>query len=199
MKTAAASGDRRKIILYATLAVVVVAIVVAVGLASRNVVSTSATQAPIKSTLKVGDTAPEFNVATVPGPGGFDLAPQTTPVLLEVFATWCPHCQHETAVLDALVTKYHGRVAIVAVSGSNVAIDGNTPESEDDVKAFAQTFKVTYPVAFDPDLKVAHQYLQGGYPTLVLITKDKKVAYIDSGEVSPSKLSDVIDKVLRSS
>lgn len=196
VKRSAAPADRRKVLIYGTLAVVIVAIVVAVGLASRNVVSQSATQAPIQSNIKVGDTAPQFTVSTIPGPGGFDLDAQKTPVLLEVFATWCPHCQHETTVLNDIAKKYDGKLAVIAVSGSDRAVDGNTPESEEDVKAFAQAFKVTYPLAFDPQLTVAHEYLQSGYPTLVVIDKNKKVSYIDSGEVPESKLTGAIGKVV---
>ena len=32
--------------------------------------------------------------------GPFDLASVSTPVLLEVFATWCPHCQREVPVVN---------------------------------------------------------------------------------------------------
>jgi thiol-disulfide isomerase/thioredoxin len=187
--------DRRRIVLYATLAVVVLAIVVAVGLASRtNVVSKAASQAPMLSKLKAGDSAPPFSVAT--NAGNFDLAQVSTPVLLEVFATWCPHCQRETATLNDLATKYAGKVAVVAVSGSPQGIDGNSPESQADVNGFGAQFNVKYPLAFDPDLKVAQLYLQGGFPTIVLIDKNKKVSLIKSGEVPEADLAKAIDKTV---
>lgn len=187
--------DRRKIVLYATLAVVVLAIVVAVGLASRtNVVSKAASEAPMLSKLKAGDSAPPFSVAT--NAGNFDLAQVSTPVLLEVFATWCPHCQRETATLNHLATKYAGKVAVVAVSGSPQGMDGNSPESQADVNQFGAQFNVQYPLAFDPDLKVAQLYLQGGFPTIVLIDKNKKVSLIKSGEVPEADLAKAIDKTV---
>jgi len=187
--------DRRKIVLYATLAVVVLAIVVAVGLASRtNVVSKAASEAPMLSKLKAGDSAPPFSVAT--NAGNFDLAQVSTPVLLEVFATWCPHCQRETATLNSLATKYAGKVAVVAVSGSAQGMDGNSVESQADVNQFGAQFNVKYPLAFDPDLKVAQLYLQGGFPTIVLIDKNKKVSLIKSGEVPEADLAKAIDKTV---
>jgi thiol-disulfide isomerase/thioredoxin len=169
----------RQTILYATLAIVVIAIVVAVGLASR--VPKAASDTFAQSSLKVGDTAPEFSVATNAGP--FDLAQVSTPVLLEIFATWCPHCQRETTVLNDVAAKYAGKVALVAVSGSERAMDGNSPESLADVNTFGQQFGVRYPIAFDPDLKVAHAYIQAGFPTLVLIDKTKKVVWVRDGEI----------------
>jgi len=189
-----AGPDRRKIILYATLALVVVAIIVAVGLASRNVVPKAASDAPMNSKLKPGDTAPAFAVQTNAGP--FDLSQVSAPVLLEVFATWCPHCQREAAVLDDLATMYAGKLAIVAVSGSPYGIDGSSPESQTDVNRFGQQFQVRYPIAFDPDLKVAQLYLQGGFPTLVLVGKNKKIKWMKSGEVSEPELEKAVKTAL---
>lgn len=188
-------ADRRKMVLYSTLAVVVIAIVVAVGLASRQVVPQAASQAPIESKLKPGDPAPSFSVQTNAGP--FDLATVSTPVLLEVFATWCPHCQRETSVLNDVTHKYAGKVAVVAVSGSPQGIDGNSPESQADVSAFGERFHTSYPIAFDPQLKVAQEYLKSGYPTLALITPQKTVAWIASGEVAEGTIAGQIDKVLK--
>jgi thiol-disulfide isomerase/thioredoxin len=194
VRKSSAPADRRKLIIYATLAVVLIAIIVAVGLAQRNAIPKAASEAPIQSTLKVGDTAPNFSVATNAGP--FDLSQINEPVLLEVFATWCPHCQRETATLNDLATKYGGKVAIVAVSGSPQVINGSDPESQADVNAFGQQFSVRYPLAYDPDLKVAQQYLKGGFPTLVLIDKNKKVAWIKDGEVSEPDLVKAIKGVM---
>jgi thiol-disulfide isomerase/thioredoxin len=187
-------SDRRKVILYATIAVVIVAIIVGVGLASRNAVPKAASNAPIDSKLKVGDTAPEFAAQTNAGP--VDLAQVGTPVLLEVFATWCPHCQRETAVLNGLAAKYAGKLQIVAVSGSPYGLDGSSPESQNDVNQFGATYQVRYPLAFDPDLKVAQLYLQGGFPTLVLIDKTKKIRWIRSGEVPQPDFVKAIDTVI---
>ncbi|HEY0615418.1 MAG TPA: TlpA disulfide reductase family protein [Candidatus Elarobacter sp.] len=187
--------DRRKLILYVILAVVIVAIIVYVGLASRsNVVPKAASEAPMNSKLKAGDTAPSFAVQTNAGP--FDLGQVATPVLLEVFATWCPHCQRETAVLNDLSTKYAGKLAIVAVSGSPYAIDGSSGESQTDVNRFGEQFQVRYPLAFDRDLKVAQLYLQGGFPTIVVIDKNKKITAVKSGEIPPAELEKLIKPVL---
>ncbi len=190
------SVDRRKPILYITLGVIAVALVVTVAVLSRNpsVVPQSATETHAQSTIKVGDTAPTFAVSTTAGP--FDLATDRTPVLLEVFATWCPHCQRETKTLDDVYQKYGKRITVVAVSGSNVGADGNTPESQADVIAFTQKYDVTYPVAFDPDLKVANSYLQTGFPTIVVITADKKISYIGDGEIPRATLESAIKAAL---
>lgn len=191
-KSARSGADRRKLIVYATIAVVVIAAIVGVALGSR--VPKAASDVAMNSKLKVGDNAPAFAVSTNAGP--FDSAAVSTPILLEVFATWCPHCQRETAVLNRLSATYAGKVAIVAVSGSPYGIDGSTPESQADVMSFGARFNVRYPIAFDGDLKVAQQYLQGGFPTLVLIDKSKKIDWLKDGEVPESELVKAVNAVL---
>lgn len=188
--------DRRKPILYVTLGVIAVALVVTVAVLSRNpsVVPQSATETHAQSALKVGQKAPDFAVSTTAGP--FDLATARTPVLLEVFATWCPHCQRETAILNTLYPRYKGAVNIVAVAGSPYAMDESQPESQADVVAFMQKFSIVYPVAFDPSLDVAGKYLQGGFPTVVLIGKDGLVQSIRDGEIPQADIAKALDTSL---
>jgi thiol-disulfide isomerase/thioredoxin len=180
---------------YVTIAVVVIAAVVAVALANR-VPQAAQTPNPQASSLVVGSKAPEFTVTSNAGP--FDLASVGTPVFLEVFASWCPHCQREVPVVDALAKKYAGKVAFIGVSGSPYGIDGSSPENQADIDQWIDKLGVTYPIAFDPELKVANQYLQGGYPTIVMIGADKTVKYVNSGEIQPAVLQKALDGVLSS-
>jgi thiol-disulfide isomerase/thioredoxin len=184
----------RNVILYGTLSIVIIAIVVAVGLASRNTALNTASTAPTQANLKPGDTAPEFSVQTNAGP--FDLATVQSPVLLEVFATWCPHCQHETVVLNDIAAKYQGKIAMVAVSGSAQGMDYNSPESEADVNTFGAQFHLRYPIAFDPTLDVGKKYLLGGYPTLVLIRPNKTIAWIKDGEIPEADIVKQINALI---
>ena len=53
-----------------------------------------------------------------------------------------------------------------------------------------------YPVAFDQNLDVAKKYLQGGYPTIVIIDKQDKIASVDDGEIDAATLTQRIKSVL---
>jgi thiol-disulfide isomerase/thioredoxin len=119
-------------------------------------------------------------------------------VFLEVFATWCPHCQREVPVVDALAKAYAGKVAFIGISGSPYGVDGSSPENQADINAWVQKLGVTYPVAFDPDLQIANQYLQGGYPTIVMIDSQKVVRYVNSGELTPAELQTALNSLLSS-
>ena len=187
----------RKTLTYATMAIVVIAAIVAIGLANRGVVSNaSQTVNPDAKKLVVGSVAPTFNITTDAGP--FDLAGVSTPVFLEVFATWCPHCQREVPVVDALAKAYAGKVAFIGISGSPYGVDGSSPENQADINAWVQKLGVTYPIAFDPGLQIANQYLQGGYPTVVMIDSHKVVRYVNSGELTPVELQTALNGVLSS-
>jgi cytochrome c biogenesis protein CcmG, thiol:disulfide interchange protein DsbE len=155
----------------------------------------NASASPVVGKAQVGQPAPDFEVATTQGL--FELSKSAKPVFLEVFATWCPHCQHEAPVIDRLYQRYRGKVDFVGVSGSDTAMDGTSASSELDVLDWTKRFHVQYPVAYDPVLNVANLYLQGGFPTIALIGRDKKVAYLDSGEISYDDLVAAINKALR--
>ena len=186
-------AQRNRTILYITAGLIVVVLVVVVAFYSR--VPKTASTAPIQSNIKVGDAAPQFNVATTNGP--FDLKQTLAggkPVFLEVFATWCPHCQHEVPVIDDLYKKFGAKIAFVGVSGSPYGMDGSSPETQNDVINFQQQLGVTYPIAYDPNLDVAGKYLENGFPTIVIIDKTGKVAYLSSGEIAIADLTKQITK-----
>jgi thiol-disulfide isomerase/thioredoxin len=194
-KASAAPANSRKTILYVTIAVVIIGIIVAVGIASRtSVVPENATKAVGQSKLKVGDVAPSFAIGT--NAGNFDLAGVSTPVLLEVFAPWCPHCQKEAPIMNDLAVKYAGKLAIVAVSGDAVDLDHNTAESESNVHVFADQYQTRYPIAFDRDLKVAALYLRQGFPSVYVIDKNKRIRFEQEGEIPEAVLMKAIDGAL---
>jgi thiol-disulfide isomerase/thioredoxin len=154
----------------------------------------TASQSPVIGKATIGQTAPQFTVATTAGL--FDLSKTDKPVFLEIFATWCPHCQRETAVIDKLFAKYGSQVSFVGVSGSDTAMDGRSAASQNDVLAWIQKFKVMYPIAYDPLDAVGDLYLQGGFPTIAVIDKSKKIVYLNSGEIGYAELAAAVEKAL---
>jgi thiol-disulfide isomerase/thioredoxin len=186
--------------LLATISILIVAVLVIGGVLYVKLKPSqqlqNASVAPAIGTSQAGQLAPEFSAATTAGL--FDLAKTNKPVFLEVFATWCPHCQRETAVIDKLYNTYKSRVDFIAIPGSDTAMDGTSPSSQLDVLNFQQKLHAEYPIAaYDPSLTVANKYLMGGFPTIAVIGKDKKVSYINSGEISYSELQREIERALK--
>jgi cytochrome c biogenesis protein CcmG, thiol:disulfide interchange protein DsbE len=189
--------NRRSLLALGTAIILVALIVLGVWYAwfhSRQL--SNASTAPVNAAAVMGGKAPEFSIPSTNGL--FDLATVDKPVLLEIFATWCPHCQRETAVLNRLYAAYGKRVAFLAVPGSTTAMDGQSAESQFDVLNFQIRFSVKYPIgAYDPNLAVAKLYLKGGYPTIAIIDRNKTIAYLNSGEVPYQELASALDGVLR--
>lgn len=174
--------------------VVVAVIVIAIVRSSHPTAQQqNASVAPVVAPLQVGSTAPEFKIPSTAGV--FDLDAQRRPVLIEIFASWCPHCQRETVVMNRLYQAFKSRVAFIAIPGSLTGMDGSSPESEGDLLNFITRFDVQYPIAvFDPALTVANQYIQGGYPTIAIVGTNKKILYINSGEVTYETLAGVLQR-----
>lgn len=190
--------DRAFIIITLVIIAVIAIVTIVRAFIHPSVQLQNASQAPVVGTAQLGHTAPDFTIPTTSGI--FALAKQTRPVFLEVFASWCPHCQRETAVLNKLYTTYKSRVAFLAIPGNGTGMDGSSPESEADLFAFQQRFNVLYPIAvFDPQLTVANEYIQGGYPTIAVIGRNKKILYLTSGEASYTQLSSALESALRHS
>jgi peroxiredoxin len=187
-------GDKRKTVLYVSFGILALIAIIAVGVASN--IPKVASVANVSAQLTVGESAPTFTLPTTDGV--FDLSQADgEPVLLEIFATWCPHCQRETATLNEIYDTYKGKVHVVAVSGSPYASDGSTPQSQADVVNFIQKYSVRYPVAYDPTLGVANKYLQGGFPTIVVIGKDRKIVKFRDGEIPLTDLKKDLDAALQ--
>jgi thiol-disulfide isomerase/thioredoxin len=181
----------------ATGAVVVAIVVVAVlfyRMSPAHGPIQNASLAPAVGKAELNKTAPQFAIATTSG--YFDLSKTNKPVFLEIFATWCPHCQREVAVIDKLYAKYKNQVDFLAVSGSDTAMDGTSTSSELDVLNWINHFHVQYPVAYDPSLNVANLYMQGGFPTITIIGRQKKIRYLDDGEVTYKELEAALKPVV---
>ncbi|MDE2481232.1 MAG: TlpA family protein disulfide reductase [bacterium] len=156
----------------------------------------NASVAPVNATAEMGQRAPEFVTASTNGL--FDLDKTTKPAFIEIFATWCPHCQRETAVIEKLYTRFGNRVAFIAIPGSDTGMDGTSPESQLDVLTFQNRFGVSYPIgAYDPSLSIAKQYLKGGFPTIAIVDAHKTIAYINSGEIPYEELAAVLERTLK--
>jgi thiol-disulfide isomerase/thioredoxin len=158
-----------------------------------------ATAAPVlPPPLPVGSRAPSFEVRGSIGTfSSADLAGK--PYLLEIFATWCPHCQRMTKVLRAVRAAVpESRLAIVSVTGSpyasNATPDNVIPENQADVDAFESAFGVTWPTFFDPDLSVAKAWGLNGFPTIFVVNAKGTIVYASSGEVPEATLLRAIKK-----
>ncbi len=159
--------------------------------------SAVATGAPdLPPQLTAGMRAPAFELRSKIG--SFSSSTLAgTPYLLEIFATWCPHCQRMTSVLRAIRAQVPAsKLAMLSVTGSPYAAS-STPdnlvlENQDDVDKFESTYGVTWASFLDTDLVVAKKFGLNGFPTIFIVDKHGTIVYAGSGEVSQDALMNSI-------
>jgi len=180
--------------------VAVVAIIVYAVLHHNTAIpgSAVATSSPLPPQLTAGTIVPSFELRS--GIGSFSSSELAgKPYLLEIFATWCPHCQRMTKVLRAIRARVpESRLAMLSVTGSpyaaNSTPDNLVPENQDDVNKFDTTYSVTWPTFFDSDLTVTKKFGLNGFPTIFVVDTKGKIVYAASGEVSQDTLMGAIHK-----
>jgi len=122
--------------------------------------------------LVVGDSAPAYAAVTLHG--DTVRVGAGTPVLLNVWATWCESCREEMSDLAALEKKYAPEhVKVVAVSVDNG--DGTR------VKRFADSEKLPFAVAHDPAGEVQKKFQAVGVPETYLISGDGRMLWVRRG------------------
>jgi thiol-disulfide isomerase/thioredoxin len=140
-----------------------------------------------KSLLPVGSTAPPFTLRTPVGEPVSLASLRDKTVLLELFATWCPHCAAEAPHLKTMYAKLpRDRYAFVAVNADS--------EDAASVLAYHIWFGLPFPALLDPGTDpgtfhnagspgpISKQYKVRLYPTFYVIDPQGKIAWSATGE-----------------
>ena len=123
-------------------------------------------------------------------------------VVLEFFATWCPHCQNDAPMMNKLNADYKDKgVVLLGVNGSQFGhkyeTDKDTsPVTLDDIKWFRDSFTVTFPLLFDPNVTAGLNYGIKGYPTVFMVDKNGVLAGQPPYPFAYTDLTAALDKVL---
>ncbi|MEE9219354.1 MAG: TlpA disulfide reductase family protein [Acidobacteriota bacterium] len=139
--------------------------------------------------LKIGDEVPPFDLPLI---GGGRLALEDLggegPVLLVVWAVWCPPCIDEFRELNRLHERY-------ADQGLRIlAVGVRYQQSLEEIQRFAREQAVNFTVLYDEREKVVQRYGVEYIPSNFLIDKDGTLRFSDSG--LPSDLEERIQALL---
>ena len=113
--------------------------------------------------IQPGDVVPAYAAVSLAGDSVSLASLRGRPLLLNVWATWCPPCREEMPALEALHTKYAPaglQVVGVSIDGAGVA---------DLVGEFVQEFGVTFAILHDPGNRISRTFHMNGVPETLLI------------------------------
>ena len=121
--------------------------------------------------VKVGDTAPDFEMTLTDGQKVKLSDLRGKVVMLQFTASWCGVCRKEMPFIEKDIWQKHKDNASFALYG----IDRDEPLAR--VKAFAKQTKVTYPLGLDPGADIFAKFAEreAGITRNVLIDKDGKI------------------------
>ena len=111
---------------------------------------------------------------------GFDVKDGKKATLYVFFATWCPPCKAEIPHLNNLSEKFKNELNIVGVLLED--------KSEDEVKEFAQKYKIKYDVAVGEGNFLFEKAMGGinGLPSSALFTPRMRSTNGLSGSITRS-------------
>jgi peroxiredoxin len=127
---------------------------------------------------EVGDKAPDYGAVTLAGDSITLASLHGSPVLLNIWATWCPPCRREMPDLQELHDTFSPRgLQVVGVS-----IDA--AGSDEAVRQFLEEYNVTYTILRDPSDRISSVFMAQGVPVTVLIDAGGTVLWRRLGPVS---------------
>jgi peroxiredoxin len=98
-------------------------------------------------------------------------------VLLNLWATWCAPCRHETPFLQSLYEERQGDGLEI------VGISMDTGDAGDLVEEFVGEYGVTYTILLDPQMRGMELYQVLGLPATFLIDRDGTLTWMRFGPV----------------
>jgi len=153
--------------------------------------ATQTTSSAATTTADVGQAMPAYTTELIDGKK-FDIAAERgNVVFLNLWATWCGPCRFEIPELQSLHQKYASRgFKVVGISLDDTGVGG--------VKQFVSQHSMTYPVAYDPDGKIAAIFESSVLPTSVIVDRSGQIVWKKFGVVSMDDptLKDALTKAL---
>ncbi len=130
--------------------------------------------------LEERSPAPEFKLSSLDGREYSleELRGQT--VVLDFWATWCPPCEFQIPVLNAVYDAWRERGVLVL----GVAVD---TEGAEVVAPYAAEHKVRYPIVLG-DEALARSFGAVGFPTSVVVAPDGTMSRAHAGLVEQAEL-----------
>ena len=115
-----------------------------------------------------------------------------TPVVVNVFASWCPPCRSELPAFARMMDEYGEQVRFLMVDLSTAG--GDTP---DKVAALLQALELDFPVWYDDDGAVAYAYRVSAIPVTLFVTAEGELSYTQVGMILEEDLEERLEALVQ--
>ena len=112
--------------------------------------------------------------------GGILVGLRDTPVIVNVWASWCAPCRVEMPLLERAAEQYEGEVAFVGLASR---------DSRAGASAFLDDLDVSYPNLFDADGEVRRALGVRGFPTTFVFGPDGELLEAVVGGITEQRLA----------
>lgn len=119
--------------------------------------------------------------------GGILVGLRGTPVVVNVWASWCAPCRAEMPLLQRAATTYEGRVVFLGVASK---------DSRAAASSFLDEVGVTYPNLFDESGAVRAELGLRGFPTTYVFDASSDLREAIVGGVSEQRLAAQLDDLV---
>lgn len=114
------------------------------------------------------------------------------PIIVNIWATWCPPCRAELPYFDAAAKQYAGQIRFLMVDLTDGATD--TVES---ATAFAREENgYSFPLYFDVDFSAVEAYQINAIPVTLFIRADGSLLHQQIGSMDEATLESYIQQLL---
>jgi cytochrome c biogenesis protein CcmG, thiol:disulfide interchange protein DsbE len=110
------------------------------------------------------------------------------PVVVNVWASWCPPCRAEARLLERTAAAYEGRVQFLGVA---------TRDTEPDAEAFIDRYDVSYPNLYDRDGSIRRFLGLRGLPSTYVFDGEGRLVGEVVGGVTEQSLAARLDDATR--
>jgi peroxiredoxin len=147
-----------------------------------------ASQLPIG--INEQNIAPNFTLKTLDGQTVKLSDFRGKKVILNFWATWCPPCRAEIPDMQQFYEKHKAEgIEILAVNATE------TEKSAENIKKFAETYEMTFPILLDEKSNVAHTFQAQTIPTSYIIDTDGVIQKRMIGPMSYEQMKQFISSI----
>jgi len=139
--------------------------------------------------LKIGDTAPDFDIVDLQGNRISSDMWRGSPVILRFWDTECKYCRADSPIINSYFDSYQQRgLKVLYVATSN--------ETVERVTAFIDDLDIGFPVALDTDGTMTKNYQVTLVPQTIFISPDQKIITAILGGVGAAELNELLGPYL---